>query len=52
MKPNTISKNNQDINTTTKALINTKCLQIYSNNYVFPTLITYVENIHITLLAT
>ena len=25
MKPNTTSKNNQDINTTTKALINHKC---------------------------
>ena len=35
MKPNTTSKNNQDINTMTKALINPKCLQIYSNNHVF-----------------
>ena len=40
MKPNTTSKNNQGINTTTKALINPKCLQIYSNNHAFSALIT------------
>ena len=39
MKPNTTSENNQDINTTTKALINPKCLQIYSNNHAFSALI-------------
>ena len=40
MKPNTTSKNNQGINTTIKALINPKCLQIYSNNHAFSALIS------------
>jgi len=39
MKPNTTNKNNQGINTTTKALINPKCLQIYNNNHAFSALI-------------
>ena len=40
MKSNTTSKNNKGINTTTKALINPKCFQIYSNNHAFSALIT------------
>ena len=39
MEPNTTSKNNQGINTTTKVLINPKCLQIYSNNHAFSAII-------------
>ena len=35
MKLNITSKNNQGINTMTKALINSKCQQIYSNNHTF-----------------
>ena len=39
MKSNTTSKNNQGINTTSKALINPKYLQIYGNNHAFSVLI-------------